>query len=122
MHVVMTCIVGPIYIRTERVDYNSVYLPGRKLISMQNSKSIVAMVFQCYFFNQPLHCNVCRYGLHYNVMIISVLQDVEGLKKNYTSLYFPRGRPVSMHNFMSMFTRFTCFNIGMASIRMYCLD
>ena len=38
----------------------------------------------------------------YNVlleMMMSVLQDVEGLTKNYTSLYFPGGIPVSIHNF-----------------------
>ena len=46
---------------------------------MQNCKSIVTMVFECYVFNQllPLY----RYGLHYNEM--SVLQEVKGLTKNY---------------------------------------
>ena len=66
---------------------------------MQNCKSIVAIVFKCYFVNQPLHCNVSKYGLHYIVlleMMVSVLQDVEGLIK---ALYFPGGRPFSMHNF-----------------------
>ena len=43
----------------------------------------------CYgFFNQLLHCNVCRHGLHYSVlleMMMSVLQEIEGLTKE---LYF----------------------------------
>ena len=55
------------------------------------------MVFECYFFNQY------GYGLHYSVlleMIMSVLQEIKGLTKNYTSLYIlPVGRPVSMQNF-----------------------
>ena len=34
---------------------NSVYLLGRKLISVQKCKSIVDTVFECYFF---LHCNI----------------------------------------------------------------
>ena len=53
---------------------------------MQNCKSIVTMVYECYFYNQLLHC-IHRYGLHYNVllqMIMSVLQEVKGLT-NYTS-------------------------------------
>ena len=33
-----------------------VYLLGRKLDSMQNCKSIVTMVFECYFYNQLLNC------------------------------------------------------------------
>ena len=46
---------------------------------MQNGKPIASMVFECYFFNQPLHC---RYGLHYNVlleMMMPVLQHIGGL-------------------------------------------
>ena len=49
---------------------------------MQNCKSIVTMVYECYFFNQL--------RLHYNVllqMILSVLQEVKGLTKK---LYFSR--------------------------------
>ena len=68
-------------------NYNSVYFLGRKLNSMQSCKSIVTMVFECYFFNQLLHC-IYRYGLHYNVlleMMMSVLQEVKGLTKK---LYF----------------------------------
>ena len=49
------------------------------------------MVFECYFFKQ-LHC-IYKYGLHYNEMMMSVLQEVKGLTKkiilhynyNYTS-------------------------------------
>ena len=43
------------HIKTERVNYNSVYLLGL-INSMQNCKSIVTMVYECYFFNQLLHC------------------------------------------------------------------
>ena len=60
------------------------------------------------------------YGVHYNILLetmMSGLQDVEELTKEfYTSLYFPGGRPVSTHNSGSMFTQFTYFDIGMASI------
>ena len=44
-------------------------------------------------YNQLLHFNVCRYGLHYNVlldMMMSVLQEI------HTSLYFPGGSPFSI--------------------------
>ena len=51
---------------------------------MQNCKSIVAMVFECYFFNQLLHCDVWPTEM-------SVLQEVK-------EVYFPGGRPVSMQN------------------------
>ena len=74
---------------------------------MQNCKSIVAIVFECYFFNQPLHCNVRRYGI-----MMSVLQDVEGLQTNYTFQeedQFPCTISGSI---------FTCFDLGMASIIM----
>ena len=43
-----------------------------------------------------------RYGLHYNVlleMMMSVLQEVEGLTKNLYSIILPVERPVSMQNF-----------------------
>ena len=56
--VVTTCIVGLICIRTERVNYNSVYLLGRKLNSMQKCKSTVIMVFECYFFTLTSSCIV----------------------------------------------------------------
>ena len=67
---------------------------------MQNCKSIVTMVYECYFFNQLLH--LYRYGLHYNVllqMIMSVLQEVKGLTKKLYFIILPVGRPVSMQNF-----------------------
>ena len=54
---------------------------GRKLIFIRKCKSIVAMDFECYFFNQLLHYNVCRYGVHYLEMMMSVFK---GLAKNYT--------------------------------------
>ena len=80
---------------------------------MQICKSIVA---KCYFFNQILLRNIlCRYGLHYNdILMMSVLQEVKGLTKEY----FPGGRPVSCGISDSLFTRFTCFDIGMAYIIM----
>ena len=65
---------------------------------MQNCKSIVPMVYECYFFNQPSP----RYGLHYNVlleMMMSVLQEVKGLTKKLYSIILPVERPVSMQNF-----------------------
>ena len=55
---------------------------------MQICKSIVSMVFQCYFFNQL--------GLHYNVlleMMMSVLQEVKGL----TILHYTSSRKTSVH-------------------------
>ena len=60
---------------------------------MQNCKSIVTMVFECYFFNQLLHCigMVC--------IIMSVLQEVNGLTKKLYFIILPVGRPVSMQNF-----------------------
>ena len=98
------CIVGLICIRTERVNYNSV---GESLInSMQNCKSIVPMVYECYLFNQPSP----RYGLHYNVlleMMMSVLQEVKGLTKKLYSIILPVERPVSMQNFrLNLYTVF----------------
>ena len=49
---------------------------------MQNSKSIniVHVVYECYFFNQLLHCIAVLLG-----MMMSVLQEVKGLTKK---LYF----------------------------------
>ena len=56
-HITVLCVQGlPILIVSFAFyNYNSVYLLGRKLNSMQNYKSIVTMVFECYFFNQLLH-------------------------------------------------------------------
>ena len=50
---------------------------------MQNCKSIniVHMVYECYFFNQLLHC----IGMTALEMMMSVLQEVKGLTKK---LYF----------------------------------
>ena len=107
-------------IRTERVNYNSVYLLGRKLISIQNCKSIVAMVFMCYF----ILMYVCKYGLLYNVMMMSVLQDVRKRvnKRNILHFTFQKEDQFPRTISGSMFTRFASFDIGMASIIMYCLD
>ena len=65
-----------------------IYLLGRKLNSMQSCKSIVTMVFECYA--------LYRYGLQYNVLMMSVLQEIKGLT-NFIIL--PVGRPVSIQNF-----------------------
>ena len=49
-----------------------------------------------------ISCIVYRYGLHYNVlleMMMSVLQEVEGLTKKLYSIILPVERPVSMQNF-----------------------
>ena len=58
---------------------------------MQSCKSIVTMVFECYAFY--------RYGLHYNEIMMSVLQEVKGLTKKLYFIILPVGRPVSMQNF-----------------------
>ena len=60
---------------------------------MQNFKSVVAMVIECY--NQLLHCNLCRYG---NVL---VFQEIKGLMKEFF-VTLPRGSPVCMDNFGSI--------------------
>ena len=75
VYVVMTynvCIVGPISIRTERVNN----ILGRCLYPCEMLRSV-------YFFNQILLRNIlCRYGLHYNdILMMSVLQEVKGLTK-----------------------------------------
>ena len=54
---VLTSIVGPICIRTEKVNEQIPIIIGRK-ISMQNCKSVV-VVFVFLLYN--LHCNVRRY-------------------------------------------------------------
>ena len=73
---------------------------------MQNCKSIVPMVYECYFFSPALY----RYGLHYNVlleMMMSVLQEGEGLTKKLYSIILPVERPVSMQNFrLNVYTFF----------------
>ena len=87
-------------------------------ISMQNCKSIVAMVFECYFFiTVVMYVHACI--MHYNVMMMSVTRNK---RKNYTSLYFPGGSPVSMQNFRSTdYMIYLFFDINMACIIMYCL-
>ena len=66
---------------------------------MQNCKSIVTMVYECYFFNQLLHC----IGM---ACIISIVTNdnvsFTRSKRVNTKLYFvilPVGRPVSMQKF-----------------------
>ena len=109
----LKCIVGPISNRTKRVNI-IVYLLGRTLISMQNCKSIVV---KHYFFNQLLLCNVCRYGLQ---MMMSVLQEIEGLTKE---LYFIilSGRKASFHAKFQIHCAHG-FHIRMACIIMYCQE
>ena len=87
------------YIRTERVNDNSVYLLG--LIPWKSASTVLLWF---YFFNQLLHC-IYRYGLH-------VLQDVEGLT---ISLYLQEEDQFPCENSGSMFTWFTCFDIGVMS-------
>ena len=67
---------------------------------MQNCKSIniVHKLYECYFFNQLLHC-IYR---HYNVlleMMMSVLQEVKGLTKKLYFVILLVGRPVTMQTF-----------------------
>ena len=57
----------------------------------ENAHIHAKLQVHCSFFNQLLHCNVCKYGLHSIVlleMMMSVLQEVKRLTK-CTSLYFP---------------------------------
>ena len=49
-------------------------------------------------------------------MMMSVLQEVEGLTKELYFIILPVGRPVSMQNFRLNVTWFTCFDIGTACI------
>ena len=81
---------------------------------MQNCKSIVTMVFECYFSNQLLHC----IGMACIEMIMSVLQEVKVNKKN---VFHTSTRKTSFHiKFQAQW--FTCFDIGTACIIMYCQD
>ena len=41
----------------------------------------------------------CRYSLHYNEMMMSVLQEVKGLTKKLYFVILLVGRPVPMQNF-----------------------
>ena len=65
---------------------------------MQNCKSIniVHMVYECYFFNQLLHC-IGRTALL--EMMMSVLQEVKGLTKKLYFVILLVGRPVTMQTF-----------------------
>ena len=66
---------------------------------MQNCKSIniVPMVYECYFFNQLLHCiGIPDVLLE---MMMSVLQEAKGLTKKLYFVILLVGRPVPMQNF-----------------------
>ena len=65
---------------------------------MQNCKSItiVHMVYECYFFNQLLHCIGMTALLE---MMMSVLQEVKGLTKKLYFVILLVGRPVTMQTF-----------------------
>ena len=71
--------MGAIRIRTERVNEEIAIH-----ISMQNCKSIVAMVFECYFFITSSCFVMYVYTCMYNTlleMMMSVLQEIKGLTK-----------------------------------------
>ena len=54
--------------------------------------------------------------MHYNVMMMSVLQEVKGLKKKLYFIILPVGRPVSMQEFrLNVYT----FDISTACIIMF---
>ena len=57
------------------------------------------MVFECYFFNQLLHCIGMACIIVLLEMMMSVLQDLEGLTRELYFIILPVGRPVSMQNF-----------------------
>ena len=64
---------------------------------MQNCESIVTMVYECYFFNQLLHC----IGMGSIIMSNDNVSFTISKRVN-KKLYFiilPVGRPVSMQNF-----------------------
>ena len=68
---------------------------------MQNCKSIniVHMVYECYFFNQLLHC-IGMTALYVLLeMMMSVLQEVKGLTKKLCFVILLVGRPVTMQTF-----------------------
>ena len=46
-----------------------------------------------------VYIHTYRYGLHLLEMMMSLLQEVEGLTKELCFIIFPVGRPVSMQNF-----------------------
>ena len=62
---------------------------------MQNCKSIVTMVFECYFFNQLLHsvsmaCIIME-------MRMSVLQEVKGVSNKKIILHYTYSRKTTFH-------------------------
>ena len=67
---------------------------------MQNCKSIniVPMVYECYFFNQLLHC-IGIYNCIMLEMTMSVLQEAKELTKKLYFFILLVGRPVPMQNF-----------------------
>ena len=87
---------------------------------MQSCKSIVPMVFECYFFKQLLHRNVCRYGLHYNVLLEMMMSEIEGLTKGLYFIILCR-RKTSFHaKFQVQCLHGLPLDVGMACIIMYC--
>ena len=77
-----------------------------------------SMGFECY--NQFLRCNVCRYGLHYNEIMISALQEIKGLTILRCNFQEEVQFPCKISG--PLFTWFSCFDISMACIIMYCQD
>ena len=72
-------------------------------ISMQNCKSIVAMVFECYFFITSscivMYVHACI--IHYNEMMMSVLQEIKGLTKELYFIILSRRKSSFHANFRS---------------------
>ena len=66
---------------------------------MQNCKSTVTMVFECYFFTLTSSCIVQVWPALECEMMMSVLQEVEGLTKELYFIILTVGRAVSMQNF-----------------------
>ena len=62
-----------------------------------------------------MYVHVRRYGLHYNVSMMSFLQEVKELMNK---IYFPGGKPVSTRNFRFIMRM---VDIHMAYI-MYCQE
>ena len=57
------------------------------------------MVYECYFFNQLLHC-IGMTALYVLLeMMMSVLQEVKGLTKKLYFVILLVGRPVTMQTF-----------------------
>ena len=75
------------YIYALWLGLNLIIVGSRKLFPC---KKLLLWFSSVTSLSQLLHS---MYGLHYNVMMMSVLQEVKGLTKE---LYFPGGSPVSM--------------------------